>query len=345
MLRFIDGFDHVAATDIIVKWGNSAGNAPTLGSGRYGTGTQCLHAGYDCQIIKSLDNQPTLIIGFAFQINTLPNGDAYHLVTLQDVNTAQCCLVLNSDGSLEIRRGANTVVTGGRSAPGIIGSNAWQYVEFQVTIGSSIAANSAQIRAGGSVIATVAAGQSLQSSANAYANRIYLGEPSDSFNRPTMSFDDLYVCDATGTHNNTFLGDVRVECLYPAGAGSDSQWTAVGAASNYAAVDEHTPNGDSSYVEASTPSFIDSYAMGTLSSAASAIMGIQTVVYCRKDDAGARSIAATIKSGGTIYPGNPSPVFDNYAMALEIRETDPATGAAWVAAGINAMEAGVKLAS
>src|SRR5437764_673985 len=37
--------------------------------------------------------------------------------------------------------------------------------------------------------------------------------------------DDLYVCDATGTTNNTFLGDVRVHTLVPSGNGTDSGLT------------------------------------------------------------------------------------------------------------------------
>jgi hypothetical protein len=39
------------------------------------------------------------------------------------------------------------------------------------------------------------------------------------------AIDDLYVCDSTGSTNNTFLGDVRVDTVRPIGAGNYSEFS------------------------------------------------------------------------------------------------------------------------
>jgi len=46
---------------------------------------------------------------------------------------------------------------------------------------------------------------------NAYVNSIFLENTATG----TFDFDDLYICDLTGSYNFDFLGDIRVEALFP----------------------------------------------------------------------------------------------------------------------------------
>ena len=88
-------------------------------------------------------------------------------------------------------------------------------------------------------------------------------------------FDDLYVCDGSGSVNNDFLGDVRVVTVRPNGAGGSTQWTP-DSGSNYARVNETISGEDSNYVEDGTSGHEDRYAYGDLSG----VLGIKGLVIC-----------------------------------------------------------------
>jgi hypothetical protein len=66
----------------------------------------------------------------------------------------------------------------------------------------------------------------------------------------------------------------------------------------------------------------------------------------RKDDGGARTIQASIKSGGaTGTSGTDAPLGTNFQYLMLQSLTDPNTGAAWTLPAVNAAEFGVKITS
>jgi hypothetical protein len=78
---------------------------------------------------------------------------------------------------------------------------------------------------------------------------------------------------------------------------------------------------------------------------ASAIYAAAVNLRAEKDDAGARSIRAQVKSGATIADnGTDLPLSDgSYVGFQSVFETDPNTSAQWTVANLNAAEAGIKL--
>jgi hypothetical protein len=71
---------------------------------------------------------------------------------------------------------------------------------------------------------------------------------------------------------------------------------------------------------------------------------VQVTTVARKDDAGSRSLRAVLKSGAIMANGSTRVLGTSYALYDDRFEVDPATGAVWTKADVDALEAGVELA-
>lgn len=335
-LRFVDSFDHYATANGAQKW-TSVDHFTIVSPGRFGTG-QCMQLSMNWpNVTKTLDAQPTWIIGFAIKLSAWVNGPTL-LIVLQDGANYQADLRLNPDGTLFVTRNG-TAVTGGTSTRSLR-LNTWYYVEMKCTIATSIPANSWQVRVNGTQVISVTAGQSSQVTANATANTVRIGGNmgTSAFN---AWFDDLYMCDGQGSANNDFLGDLKIVAVLPNAAGTLTQWGSL-SGPNYTNVNQQTPDDDTSYVVSSTPGQIDTYLTPGISETPTNIIGVQAGLYARKDDAATRTLTKVIRSGGVAYTGLNLAMTTTYAYYLDINETDPATGSAWTKAGVNAAEIGVQ---
>jgi hypothetical protein len=340
-LKYMDGFDHYATGQFTRKWTLVGGGITAAPAGRFGGSCLRINVTGSTNIYKVLTPSASWVIGFAFRIAGASGGST-NITALTDAGTIQVELRLNPDLTLSVTRNG-TALTGGTSVT-TLSLNTWYFIEFKATIADSIPANSCKVRINGVDVITVATGQDTKNTANATANGFYLGVNYAGGTGGNWDWDDLYVLDGSGSVNNDFLGDVRVETLYPAGAGNSSQWTP-SAGANYACVDDVTPNDDTDFVSSSTIGQRDTYTMSNLGGNPPSIVGVQTLLLNRKDDAGSRQMAAVVRSGGSDYDGASVSVFDTYSYATEIRETDPGTAAAWTVTGVNSMEAGIKLVS
>ena len=157
----------------------------------------------------------------------------------------------------------------------------------------------------------------------------------------TAPFDDLYICNSTGSApNNTFLGDVRVQTLVPNSAGSSTQFTPSTGA-NYTTVDE-LPYSASDYVQDSVSGHRDTYNMTDLASIGT-IYGVQNNVIAKKTDAAAISLKPALKSGASVYYGATVPLATNDMTLVDTRAVDPSTSAPWTLTNLNALEAGFEV--
>lgn len=184
-----------------------------------------------------------------------------------------------------------------------------------------------------------------QATGNATANQIFVGTNNNPGNGIHDYIDDLWICDGQPGLTG-YQGDCSVKALLPTGAGATTQLAATGAASNYAAVNEATQNGDTSYVASATAGQEDTYAMADLSATVAAVKGLQTVLVARKDDAGPRTVAPVLRpggAGGSDQVGASVPLVASYAMQLQVWETNPATSAPWTPADVTAAEVGMKV--
>jgi hypothetical protein len=113
---------------------------------------------------------------------------------------------------------------------------------------------------------------------------------------------------------------------------------------NYALVNEAQQDAAASYVYSSNPGDADFYGIAAIGVTPATVLGVTTRAYMQKSDAGTRTAAAQLKSGGTTVA---SPTLtltpSNWQWAWRMDLVDPATSAAWTAAAVNAAQIGPRV--
>lgn len=250
-LRFIDGFDHYSTLAQVGYKYNETGTSSyvSLDTGRR-AGSNALKlyssSGYATRV---LDDQATWIVGAAVKIGAMPSSTATIFMFRDNSGSAQDCVCITSTGTISLLRGTSsgTVLATSSNALTV---GAWNYIEAKLTIASS--GGTFEVRVNGDVWATFT-GNTKYSSTLSTANGIKLyGLPS----AVNAWYDDFYICDGTGSSNNTYLGDARVDTIFPSGAGASAQFTPTGSTNNWENVDESSPNDDTDYNAADTAGYL-----------------------------------------------------------------------------------------
>lgn len=279
----------------------------------------------------AINTNTTIIVGFAVKFNALDSG-GYSFLKLCDGEDVNITLETIITGELVLSRGST--VLGTTSGLGLMGGN-WYWIELKVVIDNSI--GSYVLRVGESTVLSDS-GADTQAGTHSYCDCVkFTGNPIQS-----IFFDDVYICNGAGSVNNDFLGNVRVSAIFPSEAGNSTQWTP-SAGDNYGCVDENPANDDTDYVETDTVGYKDLYGYDSLS-AITGIKGIQINTQCRETDASSFSLITPIRSGGTDYDDSAQAIgTTDYIAKRRIAELDPDTSAAWIYAGINNAEFGIKV--
>ena len=327
-LLFIEGFDHYTTPS--QKWLASGSSTIAAGPARNGAGGITLGAGGN--ITKHFGGQyAEMIMGFAWKPNGAGSGQ--DICRFMDSSSIQMTVAENANGSYSIKRNATIINT---SAIGLITLSAWHYIEFRVLFHGT--AGSYVLKVNGVEIFNVT-GVDTNQSANNFATGICL------FAGGSSAFDDVYVLTTSGTYNNTFLGDVKVETLLPNGVGSFDDWSPVGAIANWSANDEAAPNSETDY---SLGDLGDSllFAMGNLAAVSGSIPGVQISAFARKDNAGFRSVKQLQKpsAGSAVQVSADIPLLDTYGYSPRIYDRSVAeSNAAWTIAAVNGMQVGAEV--
>lgn len=332
-LLFCDSFDHYTAAGQKYE---SANNFTIGAFGRHSTnGARLSSTAGQPELRKTLPSSySTLVAGFALS----PQDSA----TLRPVfrfatgTTTQVSLWRNASNQLEVRRG-NSTATLGNSGANVFPGGSYNYIEIKVTFHATT--GSVEVRSNG--VAIISLTNVNTAASGTTADSAGLGISGSGANSG-CDFDDFYVCDTSGSTNNNFLGDVRVEALLPTGAGNSAQFTP-SAGSNYQNVDETAPNDDTDYNSSSTAGQIDLFAFGNLTATSGSVLGAQYLVRARKDDAGTRTVRPKVRISSTNYDGTSVNVTSAYAYIREVAEVSPATASAWTISEINGAEFGYEL--
>ncbi len=334
-LLFCDSFDYYNTSQTSRKWSSVtfvAGGIDAVGRNST-SGLRLNGQGGDTNSVtwNFPANKTTIIAGMAVKFSST---DAQTIFGFYDSGTQQVHLKFNTNGSLAVLRGATTL---GTSSPGVVPSPTAQhnYIEMKATINGST--GSAEVCVNEVTVLTIT-GANTQASANAYANQLILFT---SLITNHLYIDDVYLCDTSGSTNNTFLGDVRIECIRPSGAGSLTDF-APSAGSNYQCVDETTVNDETDYVSSSTVSHADLYAFGDLSSSVGSVLAVAMNTVDRKDDSGTRTHAHLILVSGVMVSGTAFSPTTSYTNHQTVFESVPA-GGAWSIGAVNSAEAGHKI--
>ena len=155
------------------------------------------------------------------------------------------------------------------------------------------------------------------------------------------TFDDWYILDTNGSVNNDFLGNVRVDAIFPDGVGANSDWTP-SAGSNYQNVDENPHDTDTTYNEDGTSTNKDTHTYGAMPTI-DTVLGLQINTLARLTDATPFNLETVIISNVTTSNDTGQAVPGSYGLIQRISELDPDTAAAWTESGINAAEFGYEI--
>lgn len=112
---------------------------------------------------------------------------------------------------------------------------------------------------------------------------------------------------------------------------------------NYQVVSEAQQDAVTSYVYDSTPGHADLYGIASIGSTPSQIIAVTTRGLMQKSDAGTRTAAVQIKSGGTTVASSTLTLTTSgWQWAWRTDLTDPNTSAAWAAAAVDSVNIGPK---
>lgn len=224
----------------------------------------------------------------------------------------------------------------------------WNFIEVKIKVSDSSSVGDAKLRINEKEVWSCGAGEDFKHSSNS-TNNIVTAQIGTQTGGGTIYgyIDDLYICDATGSINNTFLGDCKCEVLYPNANGNSSQFMGSDGnqVDNYLLVDDETHTGDTDYVYDDTVDQIDLYAFDNLTATIASIKGVIVTPVMRKDDAGSRTARAMIRQNSSNYEGAELFPSTDYQHFPTIWETDPDTSSAWTETGVNSAEFGLTIES
>ena len=354
-LLYMDGFD---VQDSALRWvqGGAAGdftyNTPT----RFNTGKaltiSTINAGWTTYILRSFAASSSVYMGAAIQVGlesgngSDPTANLFGIYTdtgasghvyLRRLSTNALAAYRGDPNSGTLGSPSGTVIA--TSPAGVLDGN-WHYIEVYAVIHDSTGRLTVRVD-GNTVIDFTGDTRNGGTSTNIDTVRFRSGKYVS--NACVVSIDDLYICDATGAVNNTFLGDVRVQTMLPNAAGASTQLTPTGSANNWANVGE-VPYNIATYNASATVGQSDLYGLSDLVAGTTSVMGVQTVAHMQKSDAGAANAKIALKSGVSTYYDITRSLGTSPTAYTQVRETDPATSVAWTVNGANALEAGMEVA-
>ncbi len=157
--------------------------------------------------------------------------------------------------------------------------------------------------------------------------------------------DDIYILNTSGSENNDFLGDIRVDAIRPNGAGNYTQFIP-SAGNNYECIDESQFD-DSDYVEEQTLGDKDSYSYADVPTDLDdlSIFGVQINNVCKRTEAAtSRKMKGFLRTGGSDYEDSAAKdLNDTFSSIESIWENDPSDSNPWTQAKINACEFGIEV--
>jgi len=329
---FMEGFDNVNEAQLLgAKGWVNISNASASVAGRFSG--QAGSVGNSSKTHAFPSSYSTIIVGCAFYETTTAN-DA--LITLMGSGGNVIRMIPTTIGpTTYLRLYSNSAQLGNTGATPFV-ANTWYHVEMKIVIHPS--AGSVELRLNGSTTPEIS-GTSLDTgSTNIDAIRFTSGSSQ------AVRFDDLFVLDTTGSApTNDFMGDCRIETIYPSAEGADTSWTANTGTKTSRVNDVSAYDSDTGYIYSGTPGDSQTFTLGDLSVTAGTVFAVQTNVVAHKDDAGLRTVAPILRISGTDYVGTTAPALGSgYLVYNQLYERLDPSSAVWTVATVNAMEAGVK---
>ena len=331
MIEGWEGYDSVTDMTNVWLWAPDGTSNFALTTGRH-LGT-CFRLGSSARLATPLGTTASeLYAGFSWKFGTTPSVTREIFGFQLEAQTYNGYRVsLNNTGYLQlIPKGVTQPYATGTTQ---LTADTWYYLELYIKRGDSDGEFTVKINGTNELALTSI---DTQHSTDADYESIELrGDPNYFY------FDDMYVCDTTGSVNTGFLGMQVVELLRPNGAGNYAQWTP-SAGSNYTCVNETTADDDTSYVGTTATSKKDSYDHTNITQTATSVAGVKVITHAKCTSGDFTTFKHMVRSSTSDEEGDPVHIEDSYmTRCSKVFETDPNTSSAWTKSGVDADEFGV----
>ena len=251
-------------------------------------------------------------------------------------NESQCSIRVETDGRVSAVRGnpISGAVLGTSAGPAIIAS-AWQHIETKIFLHAST--GTVEVRVEGVVVLNLT-GQNTLNTTGPCTQTVSRSASSNSNGGFTyMYLKDMIWWDTTGAFNNDFMGSCSVKELIPDGDVA-LNWALTGSVTGYGAVNEASPNDDTSYIYAVTPApAADLMSLTNLPVDVTSVRGLMVINRSKNTDGGDGKLQMGLVSGASTQLYTDRQITTAYTYWTDISETDPATAAAWLPGAVNAM--------
>jgi len=156
--------------------------------------------------------------------------------------------------------------------------------------------------------------------------------------------DDLYICNGEGSEFNNYLGDIRIDAVFPNGAGTHTDLTPL-SGNNYENIDEVVFDG-SDYNYSANVGDKDSYTYEDVPTDLddAAIYAVALNSSCKRTVAANNiQLKNIVRQGGADYSQTARSVSDDFTTKQDIIIKDPSDSNPWTKAKINSAEFGVEV--
>lgn len=340
-LLWVDGFDSYgttpgnAVTGLANKYSSASADSNfTLKAGRLsGNSIQALGGTF---FESAFTAAATVIIGFAYKQDRLTNNQ--EIIEFKDSTSVQCSLQIQSDGEVALWRGASFALLGATNGAKIQ-AGTWNYIEIKVTIHNT--AGAVTISVNGSTVLTLTSVNTRQGTSNNQATSVRF---TGNLNGTDKSYwDDIYICDTSGSNNNAILGPQKVQMILPSADNGSQQWTTSSGTVHFSLVNENPHDSSTTYVTDTVSGHVDLWDYADTSGLAN-VKGIQQNTVFETDSASAFSINQRCKSSSTTSDATGvAGTNGTFKTTSRVLETDPNTSALWTTTNLNAAQFGVKV--
>ena len=336
-IEVIDGFDlYGDTTGMNAEWEFNGSPTFSTTGGRFGGGCAEMNSNSD-SIRKTITNQAWVTWGFAFKSDLTEQVNLSYFSGIDRGSTfgdANGGIVIREDGAVRlIGDGISTIAI---SEPGVIVSNAWNYIECQIHRSNS---GTGEIWVNGvSVIS--GAGDFDRSSSAALIVICALGGGGGT----GLVIDDVYVDSSASAFPNV-LGDCRIETLLPDADTAQADWTPL-SGSGFSNIDDALStngDGDTSYISETTLNNKSEFDMESLSNSPVQVHAVAASSRASKTDSGSIEYTPYIDNGTELTGAAIAPLESAYTLEKDVFEEQPGSPTHWDEDSVNGIKLGFEV--
>lgn len=340
MLLWAESFDHYNVSDNLGRTGllqgawssldGSGTSVPRISNTYARTGSYALeitsHTGEaNAQRPLGVASQSVGVAFALYQVNLPSVTDHLGLSIRDSENNPLLAICVRPDGTIAVKAGsASTGALVGVSDP-VVTAGAFDHIEVLADfLGTE---SLVEVYVNG-VLAVDVEGENLGTTAASLLRFGYIRSVATT--TTSVAFDDIVAYTQDGVGVSDRVGPVRVLTMFPESDGPQQDWSVVGASPAYEAINEASPDDDTTYLASDTLGDVSSFGMGELPSTVEVVEGIYIPARARLAEAGSGELGITVRNGTEDADVISRPLTTAYTYRGYAFDRNPDTGQRWL---------------